>query len=100
VSGEFRVILSDLADVARVLQSESAALEKLMSGAGRPAPVDTGDQSLNLTLATVLDDLTFLHSSMAASMADHADKLRQAHDTYQQVNQSMRELFEDLVPAD
>jgi hypothetical protein len=69
-----------------------------MSGSAAPTPVDGGDGAFNATLTAVLDALTFLNSSLARQLSDHGDKLQHVRDNYQQVDQSMHELFDDLMP--
>jgi hypothetical protein len=99
MSEKFRVILEDLSRAAGTFHTESTTFEAIMDGSAYPAPVDGGDLAFNATLGAVLGDLVFLHSSIAAWMSDHGDKLQEARDNYQQVDQSMHELFDDLMPG-
>lgn len=98
MSDKFHVILPDLSRVASTFHSEATVVDGIMSGSAYPTPVDGGDGAFNAMLSVVVDDLVFLHSSLAAWLSDHGDKLNQARDNYQQVDQSMLELFEDLMP--
>jgi hypothetical protein len=100
LSDKFRVILGDLTHAANTFHAESGAFDDIMSGPNYPAPVDGGDAALNASLSAVLEELVFLHSSLAAWMADHGDKLQQVRDGYAEVDQSMHELFDDLMPAE
>lgn len=98
MSDKFRVILADLSDAASTFHSESAVLNGLLSGSATPLGVDGGDSALNATLKAVLDALIFLNGSLAGQLSGHGDKLKKVRDNYQQVDQSMHELFDDLMP--
>jgi hypothetical protein len=98
VSEKFKTILADLTSTASAFHTESGAFNKIMSGSATPVPADGGDASLNAAIKLVLDELVALHSGMAASMFDHGDKLQLARDNYHAVDQSMHELFDDLMP--
>jgi hypothetical protein len=98
VSDKFHVILDDLGNAAGTFHSEAVAYDAIMTGSAAPGPVDGGDAAFNAMLTAVLDELVYLNSSLAAWMHDHGDKLQQARDNYQQVDQSMHELFDDLMP--
>ena len=100
MSEKFHVILGDLTQAANAFHTESGVLDGIMNGPNYPAAVDGGDAAFNATLSAVLGELVFLHSSLAAWMSDHGDKLQQVRDGYAQVDQSMHELFDDLMPAD
>jgi hypothetical protein len=93
----FHVILDDLTHAADTFHKEATTFQGAMSGSARPTPADTGDGSLNATLASVLDDIVFLHSSIAAWMHEDGDGLQRNRDNYQQVDQSMHELYDDLM---
>jgi hypothetical protein len=98
MSEKFQVILADLGRAASTFHAESTTFNDIMNGPNYPAAVDGGDVAFNTNLSAVLDALVFLHSSMAAWMNDNGDRLQQARDNYQQVDQSMHELFDDLMP--
>lgn len=98
MSDKFKTILPDLTNMARVFHTESGAFDKIMGGSAAPVPADGGDDSLNATMRLVLGEVVALHSNIAAWMYDHGDKLLQARDNYQAVDQNMHELFDDLMP--
>jgi hypothetical protein len=97
LSSGFQVILDDLTAAANTFHTEARAFEDIMDGAASPAPVNTGDAELDTTLRAVLDYLVFLHSSIAAWMHDDGDKLQKNRDNYRKVDQSMHELWDDLM---
>jgi hypothetical protein len=97
MSGGFQVILDDLTQAARTFHHEAHDFQSIMTGAGHPNPVQTGDTALDASLRAVLDHLVFLHSSIAAWMNDDGDRLQKTRDNYQQVDQSMHELYDDLL---
>ena len=98
MSDKFRVILGDLTAAASTFHDEARFSDGILNGSAAPGPVDGGDAAFNSNLTFVLDDLAFLHASLVAHMQDHGDKLQQARDNYSQVDQSMHELFDDMVP--
>ena len=100
MSEKFHVILGDLTQAANTFHVESGVFDGIINGPNYPTPVDGGDATFNASLNAVLAELVFLHSSLAAWMADHGDKLQQVRDGYAQVDQSMHELFDDLMPAE
>jgi hypothetical protein len=100
LSEKFHVILGDLTQAAKTFHTESGVFNDIVNGPNYPALVDGGDATFNTTLSVVLDELVFLHSNLAAWIADHGDKLQEVRDGYAQVDQSMHELFDDLMPAD
>jgi hypothetical protein len=98
MSEKFKTILSDLTSTAGAFHTEAGAFDRIMGGSAAPVPADSGDVSLNATITLVLDELVALHSNMAAWMSDHGDKLQLARNNYHDVDQSMHELFDDLMP--
>ncbi len=100
MSEKFHVVLGDLTQAAGTFHAESRVFDAIASGPNSPALVDGGDAAFNATLDAVLEDLMFLNSNLAAWMSDHGDKLQQVRDLYADVDQSMHELFDDLMPAD
>ena len=97
MSDRCRVMLPDLDQAARCFHDEAGVLRSSGSLPARLAGPDTGDAALTEMLDTVLDEMTTLHAHAAEWLTSYGDRLKAVHDAYQEVDQSMHELFDDLM---
>lgn len=93
---DFTVVLEDLKVMANDFDQYSEVYSGLASEVS-PHPVDTGDGNLNNVLRATMEALSVLHEKLSASIQDHADKLYDAHDSYQDREIDNRFLFDEIV---
>lgn len=96
---DFKVVLEDLTELSANFTKESSAYEQLIPSINPPA-VDGGDDNLNKVLTGLVKTFDNLHHRMVASISDHADKLKYAHDSFERKDIEVHDLFEDLVPKE
>jgi uncharacterized protein YukE len=97
MSAGFQVILSDLDDMAGTFTSEVGTYQAI-SAKLNPPVADSGDGSLNETMQSVLNLLSYLQGKMAESIDEHATNLRSARDAYQKNETDIHGLYNDLMP--
>ncbi len=91
-----KVVLSDL-DALQSQLRKGAQDYKGFAGEVTPAIADGGDGALNSSITAVADLISSLHDAFVQRLDDHADKVKNAHDSYQRDDVDVHGLFEDLM---
>jgi hypothetical protein len=99
MSGGFKVVLSDLDGMAGDFTNAVASYQSI-SAKLNPPVADSGDNSLNETMKSMLTLLSYLQGKMAESIDEHATNLRSARDAYQKTETDVHGLYNDLMPED
>lgn len=95
---DLHVVLGDLDGLSSRFAQQADAYQALIPKMSPPA-ADTGNGSVNATVAAVMDMFTLLHPQMVASIESHSKKLHNAREAYnrtEEVNRN-RFLYDDLV---
>ena len=95
----FQVVLSDLDSMAGDFTNAVATYQSI-SAKRNPPVADSGDNSLNEVMQSMLSLLSYLHGKMAESIDEHATNLRSARDAYQKTETDIHGLYNDLMPED
>src|SRR5260370_42402644 len=98
MSDWLQVVLDDLKSMAKTLEDEAKSYDSL-EPKFVPAPVDSGDTSLNETMRGALDLLGILHHQMVRTIQTHSDKLVYARDSYERHDIDNRKLYDDLTKS-
>jgi hypothetical protein len=98
VSESFSTALSQIAALANKFSTESETFNAVMPASGPPA-VDAGQDAVNESLSTLLETVGALHVQLAAIISTHGSKLQQAHDRYQNTEESITKLCTDLTSS-
>jgi hypothetical protein len=96
MTGSYSVTLADIAAAARKFDAEAGTFKAIMPPAGPSCP-DGGDSSVNESLQAVVEAGAALHMQIAGTIALHGARLQQAHDRYQQSEESISRLCTDLA---
>jgi hypothetical protein len=96
VGGGYEVVMADLLATAALFGQESATLSGAVSAAGVTTP-DGGDATVNAALATALKTAGLTTGQLAAVVESHGEKLKAAHQAYDQAELSSAQLCERLT---
>lgn len=96
MSADYRVVLSDLADMATTFTGEATTYEQLVAQI-TPPTADSGDAGLNQTIQDVMQIIAALHVKMADRLRENGAKLQYAHDSYQRNDVDVHGVFGDLM---
>ncbi|KAA0024523.1 DUF6317 family protein [Antrihabitans cavernicola] len=93
---DFKVVLDDLKLMANDFDQNSEVYRGLARQVSPPA-ADTGNGDVNAVLRSITEAFAVLHEKLATSIQNHADKLYDAHDSYQDREIDNRFLFDEIV---
>ncbi len=96
MSDWFQVVLDDLKTMAKTFDDEAKTYEGLVPKL-LPAPVDSGDATLNEAMKGAMDLLQILHHQMVRTIQTHSEKLSYARDSYERHDIDNRKLYDDLT---
>jgi ABC-type phosphate transport system substrate-binding protein len=92
----FEVVMSDLLTAASTFSTESQRLGSLIPADG-PARVDGGSGDINAALNQTMGAIGVLNHAVASDISAHAQKLRAAHNNYQNTELTNTMLAYDLT---
>jgi hypothetical protein len=96
-SSGYQVVLSDLPLAAQTFQAEGATFLGIMpSGAPPPVP-DSGSEAFNGFLDAVVNAVWTLHTGIGGDIEDHGAKLQRAYRRYQDAEESVAALCQQLT---
>jgi Family of unknown function (DUF6317) len=87
VSDGFTVVRSEVLDASGVFERQSRVLSDVAPGDG-PHAADGGDGVINAALSGALRAATLTTGQFAAVVGEQGQKLRAAHDRYEQTEQA------------
>jgi hypothetical protein len=88
--------MSDLLTAAATFGAEATAYRAIIPVGGPPCP-DGGDTAVNQSLSAVVQLIAALHLQAAGVIEADSGKLRQAHDTYANTEDSLTELCRQII---
>jgi Family of unknown function (DUF6317) len=91
MSGGFQVVMADLLDASSTFRTEAETFKAIMPDNGPPCP-DGGDGAFDQNLQVVVGLIGTLHLQAAGVMENDSAKLKQAHDTYANTEESLTQL--------
>lgn len=91
-----RVVLSDLDALGGTLRGAASDYRGLAKDVSPPV-ADGGDGGLNSSIKAIAELIISLHGAFCERLDDHADKVKNAHDSYQRDDVDVHGLFEDLM---
>jgi hypothetical protein len=99
-SDGFKVFMADLLTASNVFQEQSGVLGALMPVTG-PAHPDGGSSDINQALLGAADTVGLLNTQLTVVLAQHAERLQAAHQTYSKSDTSVSKLaYEITDPGD
>jgi Family of unknown function (DUF6317) len=93
--GGFHVVMSDLLAASATFATEAATYQAIIP-AGGPAIPDGGDAAFNQALLAVVQLIDALHTQAAGVIQIDSVKLKQAHDTYVNTEESLTQLCSQI----
>ena len=99
MSAGFQVVMSDLLDAAATFRTEAETFKAIMPDNGPPCP-DGGDAAFDQNLQVVVEMIGTLHLQAAGVMENDSTKLKKAHDTYANTEESLTQLCRQISDPD
>jgi hypothetical protein len=99
MSGGFQVVMSDLLDASSTFRTEAETFKAIMPDNGPPCP-DGGDGAFDQNLQVVVEMIGTLHLQAAGVMENDSTKLKKAHDTYANTEESLTQLCSQISDPD
>lgn len=97
MSDQYHVVLADLQEMASNFSREADRYNDLLPNIV-PPEADSGDSRLNSAMHGVMASLKVLHAKLDTQIQNHADKLHEAHDSYQRHDSDTKDLFDEMNP--
>jgi hypothetical protein len=98
LSDGFQVVMSDLQDMAGTFQTEAGTFQAIMPQAPSGLP-DGGSAAFNESLSATVGLACLAHLQIGGDISDNGTKLQTAHDHYQQTEESMTQLAQQITPG-
>ena len=95
MSGDYGVVMADLAAAASTFHAESATLADTMPSS-LPTPSAGGDGA-DEAISALASAVLALHYGLAGAIDEHAGKLTACHDEYTKTDVGIRHLYDDLL---
>jgi Family of unknown function (DUF6317) len=96
VTSGFQVVLGDLRRVAGAFGTESVTFWGIMPPDG-PEGVSGGSPELDEVLAQLLEAIGGRHTELAASIAGHGRRLREAYKNYQAAEETVGHMVDRIM---
>jgi Family of unknown function (DUF6317) len=98
LSGGFRVVMSDLQDMASTFHTEAQAFQAIMPQSPGGIP-DGGSAAFNESLSAVVQLAALAHLQIGADIEGNGSKLQTAHDRYQYTEENLTTLARQVNPG-
>jgi hypothetical protein len=99
-TGNFQVILADLAAAATAFHTGAEAFSHSLASGLRHSTVDSGDAGLDRTVHTALTIIDEMHRQLVGRLEETGTNLAKAHDSYERSGVRARELYDNLMHAE
>jgi hypothetical protein len=98
LSDGFRVVMSDLQDMAGTFHTEGQTFQAIMPKSPSGIP-DGGSAAFNESLNAVVQLATLAHLQIGADISENGSKLQTAYERYQHTEETLTQLARQVSPG-